>query len=103
MNGIGIKTQSFRRKAEPIKWNYIVQNDTEGKDSITVPENVAVDKDSIGVLVGPQLSARGCMPTPGSIRGCIKDNDFGNVGNVCDDGDDGDDGADGYGDSSRQW
>jgi hypothetical protein len=28
----------------------------EGKDSIDVPENNAEDKDSIGILAGPQLT-----------------------------------------------
>jgi len=36
-------------------WNYLVENDTEGKDSIGVPENNVEDKDSIGILAGPQL------------------------------------------------
>jgi hypothetical protein len=41
---------------EPFIWNYLVENDTEGKDSIGVPENNAEDKDSIGILDGPQLT-----------------------------------------------
>ena len=31
----------------------------EGKDSIGVPENNAEDKDSIGILAGPQLTPPG--------------------------------------------
>ncbi len=31
---IGIKTQSFRIIAEPFIWNYMVENDLEGKDSV---------------------------------------------------------------------
>ena len=44
---------------EPFIWNYLVENDTEGKDSIGVPENNAEDKDSIGILAGPQLTPPG--------------------------------------------
>ena len=59
LNGIGIKTQSFQRIVEPFIWNYLVENDTEGKDSIGVPENNAEDKDSIGIFAGPQLTPPG--------------------------------------------
>jgi hypothetical protein len=44
---------------EPCIWNYLVKNDTEGKDSISVPEKNAEDKDSIGILAGPQLTPPG--------------------------------------------
>ena len=59
LNGIGIKTQSFRRIVEPFIWNYLVESDMEGNDSIGVPENNAEDKDSIGILAGPQLTPPG--------------------------------------------
>jgi hypothetical protein len=59
LNGIGIKTQSFRRIAEPFIWNYLVVNDMEDRDSISVPENNAEDIDSIGILTGPQLTPPG--------------------------------------------
>jgi len=32
LNGIGIKTQSFRRIVEPFIWNYLVENDMDSKD-----------------------------------------------------------------------
>ena len=51
LNGIGIKTQSFRRIVEPFIWNYLVENDMESKDSIGVPEKNAEDKDTIGILL----------------------------------------------------
>jgi hypothetical protein len=54
-----MKMQSFRRIVEPFIWNYLVENDMEGKDSIGVPENNAEDKDSIGILAGPQLTPHG--------------------------------------------
>ncbi len=56
LNGIRIKMQSFRRIVEPFIWNYLVENDTEGNDSIGVLENNAEDKDSIGILADPQLT-----------------------------------------------
>jgi hypothetical protein len=59
LNGIRIKTQSFRRIVEPFIWNYLVENDMEGKDSIGVPENSAEDMNSIGILAGPQLTPHG--------------------------------------------
>ena len=59
LNGIGIKTQSFQRIMEPFIWNFLVENDMEGKDSIGVPEYNAEDKDSIGILAGPQLTPPG--------------------------------------------
>jgi hypothetical protein len=59
LNGIGIKTQSFQRIADPFIWNYLVVNDMEDKDSIGVPENNVEDKDSIGILAGPQLTPPG--------------------------------------------
>jgi hypothetical protein len=59
LNGIGIKTKSFRRIVEPCIWNYLVESDMEGNDSIGVPENNAEDKDSIGILAGPQLTPPG--------------------------------------------
>jgi hypothetical protein len=57
LNGIGIKTKSFQRIVEPFIWNYLVENDMEGKESIGVPENNAEDKDSIGTLAGPHLGS----------------------------------------------
>jgi len=57
LNGIGIKTKSFQRIVEPFIWNYLVENDMEGKESIGVPENNAEDKDSIGILAGPHLGS----------------------------------------------
>ena len=62
LNGIGIKTQSFRRIVEPFIWNYLVENDMESKDSIGVPENNEEDKDTIGILAGPQLTPPGATP-----------------------------------------
>ena len=59
LNGIGIKTKSFQRIVEPFIWNYLVENDMEGKESIGVPENNAEDKDSIGIFAGPQLTPPG--------------------------------------------
>jgi len=44
LNGIGIKTKSFQRIVEPFIWNYLVENDMEGKESIGVPENNAEDR-----------------------------------------------------------
>ena len=44
---------------EPCIWNYLVESDMEGNDSIGVPENNAEDKDSIGILAGPQLTPPG--------------------------------------------
>ncbi len=44
---------------EPFVWNYLVENDKQGKDSIGDPENNAEDKDSIGILAGPQLTPPG--------------------------------------------
>jgi hypothetical protein len=37
----------------------LVENDVEGKESFGVPENNAEDKDSIGILAGPQLTPPG--------------------------------------------
>ena len=62
LNGIGIKTQSFRRIVEPFIWNYLVENDMESKDSIGVPENNEEDKDTTGILAGPQLTPLGATP-----------------------------------------
>jgi hypothetical protein len=59
LNGIGIKTQSFRRIVEPFIWNYLVESDMEGNDLIGVPDNNAEDKDSIGIFAGPQLTPPG--------------------------------------------
>ncbi len=44
---------------EPFIWNYLVENNTGGMDSIGVPENNAEDKDSIGIFAGPQLTLPG--------------------------------------------
>jgi hypothetical protein len=33
-NGLGIKTQSFQRMAEQFVWNYIIENDTDDKDTL---------------------------------------------------------------------
>ena len=60
--GIGIKTQPFRRIVEPFIWNYLVENDMESKDSIGDPENNEEDKDTIGILAGPQLTPPGATP-----------------------------------------
>jgi len=67
LNVVGIKTKSFQRIVEPFIWNYLVENDMEGKDSIGVPENNAEDKDSIGFLVGPQLTPPARLPIPAGI------------------------------------
>ena len=51
LNGVGIKTQIFRRIVEPCIWNYLVENDTEGKDSIGVPENNAGTRAQLAFLL----------------------------------------------------
>jgi hypothetical protein len=87
LNGIGIKTKSFQRIVEPFIWNYLVENDMEGKDSIGVPENNAEDKNSNGILAGPQLTPPGAtvispMMVSESMNKKRKFNEVASIGSV---------------------
>jgi hypothetical protein len=83
LNGIGIKTQSFRRIVEPFIWDYLVENDMDSKDSIGVPENKnEEDKDTIGVLAGPQLTPPGATPVISPMNKKRKLNEVMSIGSV---------------------
>ncbi len=82
LNGIGIKTQSFRRIVGPFIWDYLVENDMESKDSIGVPENNEEDKDTIGILAGPQLTPPRATPVISPMNKKRKLNEVMSIGSV---------------------
>ena len=65
LNGLGIKTQSFQRKIDPFIWNFIVENNMDGK------EKSSSSSSSVS-STWPSSSTTTTLPHPCSFRSLRK-------------------------------